>query len=213
MEPNNLAVQMLALRRLLGPGAVVTVPRRGYRLVAPVCPAAAAAEAWPDACDGPALQSAAQWLADRLERERWLTLAGASAPLRLAVARMACDLHGSAGARVLWQPEHPGAPLPGDDLQRRLARTRALLLVPEADTAGRLALAAWLARVRAPSPLRVLALTTVAVRALPGEALLTLPEVAGPQADTASHAAAQPRPFAHHPLRHAERLRAPAKAF
>jgi DNA-binding winged helix-turn-helix (wHTH) protein len=35
VDPNNLQVQMWALRRLLGPGAIVTVPRRGYRYVGP----------------------------------------------------------------------------------------------------------------------------------------------------------------------------------
>jgi len=33
VEPNNLQVQIWALRRLLGRQAIVTVPRRGYRLV------------------------------------------------------------------------------------------------------------------------------------------------------------------------------------
>lgn len=36
VEPNNLAVQMWALRRLLGPQTIATVPGRGYRFVAPV---------------------------------------------------------------------------------------------------------------------------------------------------------------------------------
>jgi len=35
VEPNNLAVQIWALRRLLGEGVIATVPGRGYRLVAP----------------------------------------------------------------------------------------------------------------------------------------------------------------------------------
>lgn len=33
IEPNNLQVQIWALRRLLGHAAIVTVPRRGYRFV------------------------------------------------------------------------------------------------------------------------------------------------------------------------------------
>jgi predicted ATPase/DNA-binding winged helix-turn-helix (wHTH) protein len=36
VEPNNLAVQMWALRRLLGPQAIATVPGRGYRFVLPL---------------------------------------------------------------------------------------------------------------------------------------------------------------------------------
>ena len=33
VEPNNVQVQVWALRRLLGRHAIVTIPRRGYRLV------------------------------------------------------------------------------------------------------------------------------------------------------------------------------------
>lgn len=33
VEPNNLQVQICALRKLLGARSIVTVPRRGYRLV------------------------------------------------------------------------------------------------------------------------------------------------------------------------------------
>ncbi len=35
VDPNNLQVQMWALRKLLGPSTIVTVPRRGYRYVGP----------------------------------------------------------------------------------------------------------------------------------------------------------------------------------
>lgn len=35
VEPNNVQVQVWALRRLLGRQAIATVPRRGYRLVVP----------------------------------------------------------------------------------------------------------------------------------------------------------------------------------
>jgi len=35
VEPNNVQVQVWALRRLLGRQAIATVPRRGYRLVEP----------------------------------------------------------------------------------------------------------------------------------------------------------------------------------
>ena len=41
VEPNNLAVQVWALRRLLGPQAIATVPGRGYRFVADVQDSAA----------------------------------------------------------------------------------------------------------------------------------------------------------------------------
>jgi DNA-binding winged helix-turn-helix (wHTH) protein len=36
VEPNNLQVQICALRKILGARTIVTVPRRGYRLVATI---------------------------------------------------------------------------------------------------------------------------------------------------------------------------------
>src|SRR5579862_8602552 len=41
VEENNLQVQISTLRKLLGPGAIVTIPGRGYQFVA--APGAAAA--------------------------------------------------------------------------------------------------------------------------------------------------------------------------
>ncbi len=43
VEENNLQVQISTLRRLLGPGAIATVPGRGYRFTASLANAAAAA--------------------------------------------------------------------------------------------------------------------------------------------------------------------------
>ena len=40
VEANNLQVQVSTLRKLLGPGAIVTIPGRGYRFAAPVTVAA-----------------------------------------------------------------------------------------------------------------------------------------------------------------------------
>jgi DNA-binding winged helix-turn-helix (wHTH) protein len=40
VEPNNLQVQVCALRKLLGAGAIVTVARRGYRYTGPAVKAA-----------------------------------------------------------------------------------------------------------------------------------------------------------------------------
>src|SRR5687768_3560806 len=46
VEENNLQVQVSALRKLLGPGVIATIPGRGYRFTAPG-PAVAATEAAP----------------------------------------------------------------------------------------------------------------------------------------------------------------------
>ena len=45
VEPNNLAVQVWALRRLLGPGVIATVPGRGYQFTATVHSVPAASSA------------------------------------------------------------------------------------------------------------------------------------------------------------------------
>lgn len=212
VEPNNLAVQMLALRRLLGPGAVLTVPRRGYRLVAPVRPLGTAQAAPADGSeDAPALQSMAQWLADRLQHERWLTLAGAAPARRLAVALAVCDLHGQGQGRdmVVWQLHGAATPLPDAALRRRLAGTSGCLLVHDADRARREALADWLAGVPPGSALRVLCLASGPGPALAGEGLVVLPE-AGHGTPPAPPAGAAPD---RHPLRRSVRggLRGKAK--
>ena len=49
VEENNLQVQVLALRKLLGPAAIATVPGRGYRLTLAVEVVGAAARASPAA--------------------------------------------------------------------------------------------------------------------------------------------------------------------
>lgn len=56
VEPNNLKVQIWALRKLLGPQAIVTVPRRGYRFVLAV-------ETLPDRGETPAAPAARQAVA------------------------------------------------------------------------------------------------------------------------------------------------------
>jgi predicted ATPase/DNA-binding winged helix-turn-helix (wHTH) protein len=53
VEENNLSVQINALRKVLGGEWLVTVPGRGYRFVAPLVAAEAAAAAAPEAAQGP----------------------------------------------------------------------------------------------------------------------------------------------------------------
>lgn len=68
VEPNNLQVQMWALRRLLGAHAITTVPRRGYRLALPVQRLPS-----PLPWRSPAVDEGVRaWLAE--VQQRWLTL-------------------------------------------------------------------------------------------------------------------------------------------
>jgi predicted ATPase/DNA-binding winged helix-turn-helix (wHTH) protein len=112
VEENNLQVQVSALRRLLGPQAIATVPGRGYRFTAPACddanlqvapPAAAAAPAPAMPAASPAAAANNLPPADRalfgrdtdlaelalaLPRQRLLTVVGAGGigKTRLALA-------------------------------------------------------------------------------------------------------------------------------
>src|SRR5438132_8450370 len=53
VEENNLAVHVSALRKMLGPQPIATVPGRGYRFVAPAGDSAAAPAAPPVAAEPP----------------------------------------------------------------------------------------------------------------------------------------------------------------
>lgn len=64
VEPNNLQVQVWALRRLLGAHAIQTVPRRGYRLGLPLGSPVAPARVQPAAGvqpGGETLRSRLRW--------------------------------------------------------------------------------------------------------------------------------------------------------
>lgn len=87
VEPNNLAFQVWALRRLLGAQALATVARRGYRLVAPV-------EALPDddeagltALPAAASEEPVARVLHGLGRQRAVTLVCPHAPTRAGLAR------------------------------------------------------------------------------------------------------------------------------
>lgn len=221
VEPNNVAVQMLALRRLLGPGAVVTVPRRGYRLAATVEPLQAPSPRPAlSAGDRPAFESTCRWLADQLAARRWLTLAGGDAVARHALARGICELHRREHRSVTWHLPHANAALPGLELKQRLGRTGALLLVANADGPRRAALAEWL---RGPGAPRVLALSADiegAPVAQHGEALVPLRGSLGANEDATPDPVEAPglassKPARSHPLRaasHRDSTRTPDKA-
>lgn len=70
VEPNNLQVQICALRKLLGPSAIVTVARRGYRFAGPAVQLAAAGI--PGRLNMAARTSVAAYVGDSSRRQlRW----------------------------------------------------------------------------------------------------------------------------------------------
>lgn len=101
VEPNNLPFQVWALRRLLGAGAIVTVPRRGYQFAAPVAEL-------PDTRPGPPTLAAqslpAGSLAQAVREHRLVTLVAADDSLRLAAVQAACKTLAAAFGGGLWHP-------------------------------------------------------------------------------------------------------------
>lgn len=99
VEPNNLQVQIWALRKLLGPRVITTVARRGYRFVPAL---AGTPEAHADASTlGEDLRL--QALLDRMQDHRLVTLVGddeaALLQLALACAHRLADAVGG----MVWQ--------------------------------------------------------------------------------------------------------------
>lgn len=97
VEPNNLQVQIWALRKLLGPGFIVTVARRGYRFMPdPLAQPAPLPIRRKDPLD---LQALMATLAD----QRWVTLVG-PAPAALLRLALACARRlADANQAPLWQ--------------------------------------------------------------------------------------------------------------
>lgn len=132
VEPNNVQVQIWALRKLLGPRAIATVPRRGYRFMPdrvgnPAAPGTATPRHPPVPAglhhDWPGL----------LASRRLLTLV-ARQPLRLAgwmavIARGIADHTGG----LIWTLDAGASPSAATTLARRLrARTDVVVLAPDA---------------------------------------------------------------------------------
>lgn len=196
VEPNNLQVQVWALRRLLGPSAIVNVARRGYRLTLPVraLPAQGAGRlaASPlapgsSAAAGGAVARPAAWpaWAGPLQAPLLVTLIGAdSARLRQAAEDLAAQRRaGQAAAlwRIALSPADSAAPLPAwsdaaDPLWRRLAGAPGQLLLLDCQHALPLARRMAQAARRAAPSLQLLA-TAQRPLGLSGEVVADLAEL------------------------------------
>ena len=197
VEPNNLYVQVWALRRAFGREALTTVARRGYRLAARVelldlsdpraaqrVPHTASMRPRPDAAatgaDADDVDAHAQNLLRALRTHRRVTVVGADESMRAALCAALCDrLRRTSGASV-WRVSPAalfGEAVPLADTHRvldRLRRLDAILLLEGADVRARRTVANLSCAAGSAADLRVLA-TAARARALPGEHLFRLP--------------------------------------
>lgn len=159
VEEANVQVQVSALRKALGAGAVATIPGRGYRFTAPLDTPGAQAVA---ARDAPAAPQSPMFgrdddlaaLAAALARHRLITVLGPGGIGKTALARAAAEpVRAGGGLAVVWVDLTPVAdarqvagataqalqislraqddPLPS--LVKALQSTRALLVLDNAD--------------------------------------------------------------------------------
>lgn len=131
VEPNNVQVQIWALRKLLGARAIATVPRRGYRFMPDrVANPPAPATATPRRLPSPAGQHH-EWPGLPCRR-RLLTLVTRQ-PLRLTewmavIARGMADHTGG----LIWTLDAGASPSAATELARRLrARADVVVLAPD----------------------------------------------------------------------------------
>jgi len=186
VEPNNLQVQVWALRKLLGAGAITTVARRGYRLATPVRQGA----------DGerganPPLPADAGLL-DELQRHALATLVHASEAVRHEAVRPLWRPAQRIWPGGVWcvdarqlpqqvQARSPDTPSPWQRLLQDLSRQPALLLITEAHLAADASVAAIVQALALAPELHVLS-TADRPLGLVGEQVLVpgaLPNAAG----------------------------------
>lgn len=144
VEPNNLQVQIWALRRLLGSGSILTVARRGYRFMLRVQPTQAAApgnghDPATAQRHGASLGDTWQAWAAPLQTAPVVTLVGAHPHARRHAAEQLAAQRRSSLATALWRidllaqggsrPQRPALPAADDPLWRRLAAAPGQLLL------------------------------------------------------------------------------------
>lgn len=141
VEPNNLQVQVWALRRLLGERAIATVPRRGYRLTLPVQTLAGhGLRAEP----GPPCERLGQAIS-RLQSARWVTLVAEDADERRWALRRVCEAN-AAMASTVWRWRGPLRQAWDAELWHRVSAAEGLVIAEDLDEPG----AAWLRERTAP---------------------------------------------------------------
>jgi DNA-binding winged helix-turn-helix (wHTH) protein len=187
VEPNNLQVQVWALRRLLGREAIATVARRGYRFRLPVAVSGGTLPQAPAALR--ARRAGLAW-AELARRHGWVTvlLAPGQDPqaLRAQAVSLAQDLgrtHWSVDACQL--PPAPQAPA----WLHRLGQGQVLLWLDNAPQAPTQALVALCGQM--PDSLHVLT-AAQAPLGVPGEQVCTVGELARPTGPGPSPQAASP---------------------
>lgn len=152
VEPNNLQVQVWALRRLLGERAIATVPRRGYRLTVPVHRHAVDAGATASLEEAAGLRALVARARALLGQARWVTLVAPDAGVRrLALQSVAR----ACAATTTWQWRGLDAAGIEPALWQRLNEAQALVLAPDLDEGAAHALQARVAAL--PAGLCVLA--------------------------------------------------------
>lgn len=153
VTPNNLDVQIWALRQRLGQDAISTVPRQGYMLTdaiefAVVGSASRAPQAQPNRSDtigSDPGELMAQSLARRLKKLGQLALVGADASTRQMLCSAICKAYLRLGSAVIWRIEVQQA----TDLARleqtisRMRRVGGLMVVSEGDASLRTSVHEW----------------------------------------------------------------------
>lgn len=152
VTPNNLDVQIWALRRCLGPDAIRTVARRGYALTSAVQitmldavrPRRDASAESPDP-----VQQEARVVLPKLLLSGCLVLVGGDAPARLYLSRAVCQHFSQAASGPVWHLQATHG-VPAEGALRRLERAGGLLVLAEAAVALRRQWIDWTraARVR-----------------------------------------------------------------
>jgi DNA-binding winged helix-turn-helix (wHTH) protein len=172
VEPNNLHVQIWMLRRIIGASALKTVPRRGYRLVAPVerrhRPMPAAERAPALAADEPTGR-----VLRALDQSRWVTVIGGDPADRGRALEGAIAAWRQRRGGVVWHVTGRANELPSRLARLADATRRATLVVlAEPDAEAVRAVRLWFGRLARAGDVRVVASAAAALCDIAAEMLV-----------------------------------------